>query len=232
MNLKSILVVSIVFVCQHFCCCQIYNNIEGIKKDTIYPFSFPKDTFTLIKVSYILDKDYTFNECYLMNGNRIREYYLLNDEITGTYKEWYEGGQLKMIYNAINGARVGPFLQWYTNGQLKEFKFYPYDENLNVENKIDTIVEVADNGIDVKVLFITHKGKLENGIAKGYHENGQLSYLGNYLNGNKHGKWEYWDKKGTLMRVEKFVQGQWIEMILYEGEKETIRNNEFERIDK
>ena len=50
--------------------------------------------------------------------------------------------------------------------------------------------------------------RLRHGFWRGYHENGQLRYEGNYVNGMQDGLWRYWNNNGQLSYEGIYIDGE------------------------
>jgi antitoxin component YwqK of YwqJK toxin-antitoxin module len=65
------------------------------------------------------------------------------------------------------------------------------------------------NGKPEVVIYMKGKGEeAEKVMEKVYYPNGQLEYVGRFLNGVEHGQWDYYYENGTRKYVEHWQNGQ------------------------
>ncbi len=76
----------------------------------------------------VIRKYYNYKEIKLW-----REYFEFNGKIEGEYKEYYDNGQLSLIFNYKNQKTEGKYTLYYSNGQLK--KICNYKNNIKIRYK-------------------------------------------------------------------------------------------------
>lgn len=110
-----------------------------------------------------------------------------------TRKMFYENGQIKNIYrfNAENNLE-GDFEEFYENGQLRTKGTYSGQYFLRT-GEYKSYHKNGQLWVDAK---FNDKGQFSGGY-KEYHSNGQLAAEGKYKEGEKVGKWEYYDEQGN-----------------------------------
>jgi len=87
----------------------------------------------------------------------------------------------------LKNNRIGEGIVYYSNGKIKE------------QGKYQGLVPPVQNPKWIMVSGLRHVVDLKEGNWIGYHENGQISYEGSYLQGAKIGIWKFYDEKGALI---------------------------------
>ena len=149
---------------------------------------------------------------------------LLDGELHGINKEYYENGQLKEIGEFIKAEEVGIHKEYYNNGQLKSSTTFVDG------NKIGLYEEYLENGSPSKKGnngkkvsgFGASYGEIEDWTYWEYYSNGQLekkhtldqngSYTGNYVEFYENGELRF---KGEFVDDDK--EGEWYQF--EDGEK-------------
>ena len=80
------------------------------------------------------------------------------------------------------------------------------------ENLIEEVKERYGGG-ELKVVEYYKKiGDTQKLVRKReYHNNGQIKIEGNYKDGEKDGKWTYYNKDGSIENVEEYKDGELVE---------------------
>lgn len=117
--------------------------------------------------------------------------------------------------NFENDVKNGPTRYYYPDGALK--KIVPFENGLEE----GLAKEYSANGriitlIEYKKGFITRRERInrfdqqqqKHGAWKYFYEDGSLKLEGNYKHGLAHGYFKSYDKKGNLLKAEKFLNGQ------------------------
>lgn len=116
---------------------------------------------------------------------------------TGIWTEYYDNGQLKRK-EGYGDNHV--YETYYKSGQMESVKEYV---KINRKIQLRTVTTYYKNG-DLKSLkkynYISDNNRA---TWESYHPNGQLKEEGIFKNGDKHGKWEYYDSNGNLLKKEK-----------------------------
>lgn len=182
--------------------------------------------------SLIKNGNYT---SYDINDNILIDGYYKNDEKTGEWKEYYQYPEIKSIknykHNLLNGffeeyfnngqvkatgeykddIRQGVWAEYYKNGNMKsrgeyftDVLFIKYDgkEKVVFKNKSGTVLRLADYTLE---LLDSLEVKYKNEIS--FKSDGAFSINDYY----KHGKWEYWNEEGKLIREEIYYRGDLVE---------------------
>lgn len=123
-----------------------YDQIDYIIKDYKLNHEY---TFSIMQLFYI-NRNVAFNLDFLIlynhrefpngyagvfrdyyaNGQLWMEFFHINGQIHGEYKEYNELGMLEKICNYINGKIEGEYLEYYSNGSIMK-KFYYLNNNLH-----------------------------------------------------------------------------------------------------
>jgi antitoxin component YwqK of YwqJK toxin-antitoxin module len=160
----------------------------------------------------------------------------------GYFKTYSENGSLKTIDKYINDvlqvnapelAKLEVKTDYYPDGKIKSTGPYKngqpfgahrmYDENGAVIK-----AQVYDSG-RVVAEGVLDEGNLQQGNWKEYHENGQISAEGSYVNGVKVGPWKYYYSNGSKLEDGKYDQkgkpiGHWV---WYYDDGKTLRESNF-----
>lgn len=116
---------------------------------------------------------------YYLNGNVDMERNFKNGKEHGVSKTYTQDGTLKSEKNYVNGKQVGRQMQYYVTN---------HDHFIAISNYND-------------------KGKLEGEYTETYAENKKPKTKGQYVNGQKDGKWQYYTIGGTLTKEEVYEKG-------------------------
>jgi antitoxin component YwqK of YwqJK toxin-antitoxin module len=173
-------------------------------------------------------------EVEFKNGEKnglYKEYYknrkLYNTEsyiagkVDGPVKYYYANGMIKIEAIAKNGNYINNYKVFYRNGKLMDNYIYDDKGKLNGTYKhydndglpyyeIDYINDnpLAVRYFDKKGNVIFENKKNKNTLAyKGFYPNGRLESEGKYENGNKQGKWKFYEINGILAREENYKDG-------------------------
>ena len=139
----------------------------------------------------------------------------LNHNKSGTWKSYYENGNLQEVVTYDNNYKQGPYFSYYEDGTVETEANYHIDflngmskthyRNSNIKEIVENYSFGAKKGL-VKTYF--DNGKLEsetmyengvkNGLVKWYYENGNKKLTGSYKHDDrKNGVWEFYYLSGT-----------------------------------
>ena len=159
-------------------------------------------TFKISLPESFLESDTLFKEFY-DGGERLKfEGKIHKGAIVDNWKTYYESGNIKSSVN-------------YEEGELKGEAYFYYDTEKNVvkaeavfedEMIIGVYFEYYENGAQ-KAKIIYKKG-LADEEAMFYYPNGKLKIEANYKNGQKHGRWVFFDERGNEVGKEKWKKGE------------------------
>ncbi len=108
-----------------------------------------------------------------------------SQEKVGKWSYWYDSGKLSSEENYTAGTTSGIWKTWYPSGlQSSEINY----TNQTAVFWYPTGKKQSEGGMLANRTF--------NGQWTAWHENGQKSYSGNYLNGKKEGEWNWFDAAG------------------------------------
>jgi antitoxin component YwqK of YwqJK toxin-antitoxin module len=125
-----------------------------------------------------------------------------NDDWHGSYKEWYESGNLMCEGQWVKGNVSGEWIEYY-DAPDKIGKKGNY-----VDGKQEGMWEYRyENGKLRKVIHYRNDDR--HGSYKEWHESGNLRYEGQYVKGNKSGEWiEYYDAPDKIRNKGNYVDGK------------------------
>jgi len=89
------------------------------------------------------------------------------------------------------------------------FNWFQKEFGENAEIEIETVIKTLETQKNTKgwVFWLFETFKL-SGLAKKWHENGQLLKKGNYLDGKRHGQYKSWHENGQLWEKCNFLNGK------------------------
>ena len=102
--------------------------------------------------------------------DKVQEGVIYKNKKEGTWRTYYNNGNIKSIAEYKKDIPSGKFLKFYENGKLKEKGYF-----LN-KHYMDSLFRYYDNGALESIIVYNHKGE-ENGIIKFFHENGNTSLI-------------------------------------------------------
>ena len=170
-----------------------------------------KLTITQVKDEYkqLIKKEKYFNDGrhleYFENKKRQAKFelHVINGKRHGSYKSYYENGQIKIYSNYINGVLDGSYRHYYENGQIEVDRNY-------INGELDGIYKSYYENGQIKLDCNGKNGEIE-GVYKSYYESGNLKNQFNYKNGSKVGQFQsFYDNKA------KYREGNF-------GEKELVK---------
>ena len=152
----------------------------------------------------VLKLDTMFREFY-DGGEKLKfEGLIHNGGMTGTWKTYYESGNIKSTVN-------------YDNGMLEGDAWFYYDTSENTKQAEASFENDEQNGNYFEYYESgTQKAKIEYndgkafGDAEYYYPNGKLKIKAEYKKGLKNGKWIYYDEKGKPIGRAKWRKGELI----------------------
>ncbi|MBI1289599.1 MAG: hypothetical protein GC178_18715 [Flavobacteriales bacterium] len=118
-------------------------------------------------------------------GNLAYEYYELNGEEIGTFRQWNKSGQIIRVAFSSGGVSIGTSIGWFDDGAIEEIAEY----SLNAADEItivshDTLIFQDGDGV-VRSQPVT-------GINKS----------------NRQGHWKRWNENGEIIREELYNHGR------------------------
>ncbi len=159
------------------------------------------------------------------DGSRLMEgFYNQQGKAEGEWKRYHKGGNFSAKLNYKGGALNGQATYYYENGKIKETGQYR-SETFNFM---------------ISGMNVPHLVESRTGVWEYYHEEGGLKARGEFWFDDipmrspqemleaiesmesgefmkpwkadlRHGKWQYWDKKGKLVKEEIYEKGELLE---------------------
>ncbi|MDF1837189.1 MAG: toxin-antitoxin system YwqK family antitoxin [Planctomycetota bacterium] len=161
------------------------------------------------------------------NGAWSQESFWVNGKLQGSYKEWFEGGQLKVDSAFEGGKRHGTFKEYggrgalrvqgeYTAGKLhgtfqQWFGTGDPQELSHWENGIQTGIRKVwdrENTPIVSESFVEGKRHGESTVYHRYPGELRIHQIGNYRRGSKEGVWMEFLPEGDKVQEKFFVNGK------------------------
>lgn len=148
-----------------------------------------------------------------------------NGYAEGQHFIFYEEGELHRIVNYQKGIYVGDYIEYYTNGNIKLQGKYDYFESDKLlpyyKTKVGVWKSYYENGqIKEEQSYYSKPLKREKNIQEEYTTSDGLfddtKYFtetdlphgildeSSYKRNVKHGRWNYWNEKGELIKVESY----------------------------
>ena len=140
----------------------------------------------------------------------------------GTWREYYENGDLKASGNYFNDLEDGKWVNFYRNNKLQQEEewnkgklvelgdFLAQDgsklDKGTFKNGSGTKKSYSENGI--LVAEGEFKEGLPNGVWTYYHENSKISGKGKMFNGLREGSWSYYFPDGKVQAEGKYVNDE------------------------
>jgi antitoxin component YwqK of YwqJK toxin-antitoxin module len=126
-------------------------------------------------------------------------YYELDGVENGSYKKWYENGQLKIESTWKGGKRNGLCRQWYKDGQLLE-------ECTFNDGRLDGLYRTWYENEQLKWVCTYKNGKLD-GLYKKWYSDGQLEKESTWKDGKRNGLSRWWCSNGQLKEEDTYKGG-------------------------
>lgn len=116
-----------------------------------------------------------------------------NSKKDGAWKKWYENGTICSEEMWSNGKMIGHWKQFNKDGKL-------FSE-INYGSGISTFYYPTGEKESQGLILENH---ILEGEWVGFHENGKMSFKGNYKAGKKDGIWIFYDTNGVKITEQKF----------------------------
>jgi len=129
-------------------------------------------------------------EYYKSGKLKLERSYNQKQQLHGSYKIYYENGQLQEEEIYKNGFFDGPYKTYYENGQLKSEAFYK-------DGKVEGLSKDYYRNGNIQNEDVKKNGK-RDGLYKSYYEDGKIGEEGNYKNGMPDGLWKKYYSSGAL----------------------------------
>lgn len=186
-----------IFICSFSVFCLFYINAQKP------PLKATVNCNSVVGVYY---EDFTDKDgVSLKYSNDLCDCYYKGKLYTGKVKSC-ANNKMFAIENYVNGRLEGESFSYYDNGNLRFYTVYGKDTTEG-----DWALETDDdaskkNGKPTFREVLVCDGVL-NGEDLNYQENGKLYWKGSNLNGNREGKWFFYDEKGAVMEVRTYKGG-------------------------
>jgi len=144
---------------------------------------------------------------FYKNGNKRSEYSRVNDEFYGTYKRWYENGQLESITKRVGTCPKDTGYDYFVSGNIRTLT--PY-KNCKTHGTVLGLYENGDTAAKITVI-----NGLTQGTQKNWYENGQLKQTIEYKDDKWHGEFKKYLEDGTLIEKLIYKEGDIVQEFRY-----------------
>lgn len=201
------------------------------------------DTFTW-DVSKLQLFDQKYSDGYHMfkkNGITIKEYNRVNGRSSGVCKDYYDNGNLKLVYETgffeICSSLTGPYCEYYESGKIKTDGAYAFADSIACINCYDrdgerpvTKAHSHSEKAGLWQEFFENGALKSSGHYKGIHETTHIvhpkpvykngagvftpgDYTEDYL---KDKQWSYYNEQGQLIKEEFYYNGSLTDQEIYQ----------------
>ncbi len=129
------------------------------------------------------------------------EGHIKDEMLEGIWKSFYKTGRIKSSVNYKNSEVTGEAFFYYDD----ENKTLKAEVTFEDEKVTGIYSEFHKNG--ARKAKINYDDGKPDGSAEFYYRNGRLKIEGEYKDGEKHGKWNYYDEKGERIGKERWKNG-------------------------
>lgn len=140
------------------------------------------------------------------NGELMSESHYVNGLKDGVEKGWDPYGKLRLETNFKNGKNHGMARNWHPNGQLM-------NETNFVNGLTHGLSKTWHNNGERSTETHYNYGKIE-GYSRSWHTNGKKRSEVQYRNGRRHGMVYQWDQEESLIRQERYIDGEHVETLV------------------
>ena len=123
---------------------------------------------------------------YFKNGNKFKEEFYKEGILNGKSIGYFENGVIGRQGNYIDGRKDGEFIYYNLDGTL-DYKC------------------ILNNGLEWNGKFI-YKNSPTGMVNEVY-----TTHIGNFVNGNKNGKWTYFNENGIIIKDEIYKDNELIQ---------------------
>lgn len=123
--------------------------------------------------------------------------YYKNDMLyTGTHKEFYDNGNIRISMQVRDGVKEGEVVLYFENGKKKEVRSYKEG------NKSGKWITWNKEGNKSALAFYDNNKKDSTWYI--WDENGTKRFEMYYKEGKKSGTWKMWNEEGELINTREF----------------------------
>lgn len=127
----------------------------------------------------------------------------------------YANGVLTESYTFENDVKVGEGRYYYPTGELKRLVFFSEGKEhgegfeYDLDGRIITLLGYKQGNLTkAEKINRYDNGGNKRGTWMLFHPNGQLAEEGNFMNNKRNGIFKFYDRKGDLLRLEKYRDGE------------------------
>lgn len=184
-------------------------NRKDFKLDGKWIF-YREDSTLERSIEYREDLKSGIERIYNKKGIEVEQYTYLNNIKEGPAKMFYPTGELQKTISYVNNREEGKATEYAEDGRIITLMTYRNGFIYSSE----------------KINRYNTQNK-RTGIWRDLYENGSIKEEGNYNNGLRNGIFKFFDRKGDLERMEKYIDGV---LVLDDGESAVldIRKEYFE----
>ena len=162
----------------------------------VYP-----DTTPLVK-AYFKDKQLTLKQgpytVYYPKNIKAREGFYNNNDMSGTWRFWYSNGKLKDSGMVSKNYLSGFWKSWYPNGQLMT--------EINFKEQLTPAETNALQLLAMDHIPPPYIG-IRQGAYKSWYSNGQTESIGQFVDNQMTGAWQWFHQNGARATEEMYKDG-------------------------
>lgn len=139
------------------------------------------------------------------------------DQPDGTFKDYYDSGELKVVGQYKSGKRIGAWKSFHKNGLVSSLYSYKkgkrnkdytsYYKDGTLRSKTEKIDDEYIRTGYYESGKLKHKRQVETGYYKGYFESGAIKLEADYLKFDLVGDWKRYYENGQLEWVVAYKEG-------------------------
>lgn len=142
------------------------------------------------------------NQDYYVNNGKVHMRVLYADSTlkihNGTGLWFHPNGVPRIVARWVNNRKEGLALFFHSNGMIVDSAYYHLDKRIGARHRFHPNGYMADSIYAVN-------DSMEIQIS--WFDNGSISHAGYLKDGERHGKWKFFHRNGTLAGYEQFFNG-------------------------
>ncbi|MEA2043037.1 MAG: DUF3352 domain-containing protein [Bacteroidota bacterium] len=174
---------------------------KGVSKASFRTFVDSMEFNTELPIS-VMEIDTFYSEKHLGTEKLKIEGRIKDGHKVGIWKSYYQSGNIESAVNYEEGLVAGEIYFFYDSPQKIRKAVVVYED----DQQIETYNEFHTNG--ARRLTMEYDDGKPDGDATYYFRTGKINIEGDYRDGQKHGRWKYYDEKGDKIGVERWKRGE------------------------
>lgn len=128
-------------------------------------------------------------------------------DFTGQWKEWHKNGQMRTMYECVNGKRHGCLTNWIENNNGPSHKWLEcYNVNGKLMGPWKEYHAFGPNPLQLR-LETQYLNDQYDGKYMKWFANGQIKTMGYYNKGREENKFSHFYKNGNMIEEENYING-------------------------